>query len=797
MTEVITPPHPATARQAVHYLPIREFFQQAIKSKEANPYTSTFSFAPFIEKMKERKMDLRKVVPELDWSFLEEVKERLIAFSDPGRLDTPQKRQEIMGLLFPSLFFEGQLGFVGQPFSREFFYMTPALQEIFNSTEWELKVAGQLLEGRMGSPALEAGKLILNTFYGQEVDTNAYDVMVFRHNRTLLERHFKVRIVLDYIRTTPRKELKLLDEHELHRLFNEWDNETYWLEQFPPEDYEFEGLVIGYIEDVTEAEVLSSLKEMMLSDEDEEIENSGVIRRRLQELICSFLQMPDVDFGAYFDRDYKYAAAHSWSLLGDVEALSRIDAGAVGRSPAYGRVFDREETVLIGDLQALEQPGIPEQRLIELGYRSLLLSPQRDKNGHTFGMMELASKQPYRFNRQLLKKLEPVISLYAVGTNRWIQAIDNTINNFIQEQFTYIHPSVLWKFLDVSQKYIFECAPETGKKAVLEPIVFKDVYPLYGQADIVGSSQTRNHSIQTDMLDNLQRVQEVIRAFRENLPFQLLDIYLARTEAFSRRLESDSFVSSDESQIVELLTQEIHPLLRELGGQYPQLPTELLDEYFDYLDPKLNIVYRRRKAYEDSVQKLNDLISEQVEREVAKKQGVLPHFFEKYVTDGVAYNIYLGQSILETGRFSDYFLRDFRLWQLIQMCEITRLVEKHGRELHVPLSTAQLILIYNSPLSIRFNMDEKQFDVDGAYNVRYEILKKRIDKAVIKGTKERLTQRGKIALVWLQDRDRAEYLEYIEHLRRQGYLTGEVEELELERLQGADGLRALRVTVQL
>ena len=135
------------------------------------------------------------------------------------------------------------------------------------------------------------------------------------------------------------------------------------------------------------------------------------------------------------------------------------------------------------------------------------------------------------------------------------------------------------------------------------------------------------------------------------------------------------------------------------------------------------------------------------------------------------------------------------MWQLIQMCEITRLVEKNGKKLLVPLRTAQLVFIYNNALSIRFNMDEKQFDVDGAYNVRYEILKKRIDKAVIKGTTERLTQAGKVAMVWLQEKDRIEYLEYIDHLQREGYVTGEVEELELEKLQGADGLKALRVTV--
>jgi hypothetical protein len=135
------------------------------------------------------------------------------------------------------------------------------------------------------------------------------------------------------------------------------------------------------------------------------------------------------------------------------------------------------------------------------------------------------------------------------------------------------------------------------------------------------------------------------------------------------------------------------------------------------------------------------------------------------------------------------------LWQLMLMCEITRLVEKNKQNFQVPLTTAQLVFVYNNALSIRFNMDEKQFDVDGAYNVRYEILKKRIDKAVIKGTNERLTQKGKVAIVWLQEKDRIEYLEYLDHLLQQGYITDEIEELELERLQGADGLKALRVTV--
>ena len=73
--------------------------------------------------------------------------------------------------------------------------------------------------------------------------------------------------------------------------------------------------------------------------------------------------------------------------------------------------------------------------------------------------------------------------------------------------------------------------------------------------------------------------------------------------------------------------------------------------------------------------------------------------------------------------------------------------------------------------------------------------KKRIDKAVIKSTKERLTQPGKIAIVYSQSRDAIEYREYIDYLQHQGYLLDKIEDVELEDMQGIQGLRALRVTV--
>ena len=76
-------------------------------------------------------------------------------------------------------------------------------------------------------------------------------------------------------------------------------------------------------------------------------------------------------------------------------------------------------------------------------------------------------------------------------------------------------------------------------------------------------------------------------------------------------------------------------------------------------------------------------------------------------------------------------------------------------------------------------------------------MKKRIDKALIKGTPERVTQPGQIAIVYGQPAEAQEYRGYLEYLRDLGYIAGEVEELELEELQGVHGLRALRVTVAL
>jgi hypothetical protein len=87
--------------------------------------------------------------------------------------------------------------------------------------------------------------------------------------------------------------------------------------------------------------------------------------------------------------------------------------------------------------------------------------------------------------------------------------------------------------------------------------------------------------------------------------------------------------------------------------------------------------------------------------------------------------------------------------------------------------------------------------VDGAYNARYEIIKRRIDKALIQGTTERLTQPGRIAIVYSQRGEGAEYRDYLEYLQQLGYLGSVIEDLEVEAVPGSPSMRALRVEIDL
>jgi hypothetical protein len=75
------------------------------------------------------------------------------------------------------------------------------------------------------------------------------------------------------------------------------------------------------------------------------------------------------------------------------------------------------------------------------------------------------------------------------------------------------------------------------------------------------------------------------------------------------------------------------------------------------------------------------------------------------------------------------------------------------------------------------------------------MIKKRIDKVLIRNSQERLTQPDKLALIYFNKRDIEDYLPFVKYLEETGVLKSETEDLDLEDLQGLSGLKALRLTI--
>ncbi len=758
------------------------------------PYKTTLCFDRLIQTIEDKALNGdvgEKAFAQLVISELEKAAD-LRGPIDDCQLANHQDTLELLMLaIMPTALRDTQLAKVSAPLSVKPLYETPATKKIFENFELNFRFSCPT-EAAYNMMVTNAGSAILNKFYGQNINIESPVQVIQKDPETGLSKYYKTAMNFDFVEIKKLRPLKPLSKEQISKMLGDIYNIKLWLEYLPPENFEFQGFVIGNFIDITEEETLSRIRFGLL--EKNAVANEKNIAA-LEKLVGNYLNLPDIKLGIRaLDYPIENTVAHKYKIhfnfLADKynNLLENRFTGSI-----YEKVCRFQEGMLIEDLEKLKRKTALEEALITRGLRSILIAPMINQEDKVIGILEIGSKSAAAINGFIEYKSKEIISLFNLAIERSREEIDNQIEAVIREKYTVVHPSVEWKFIQSSYNYL-EKMERKEPNASVDPIVFEDVFPLYGQADIVGSSNLRNNAIRADLITNLNFAHELLKKAVIVAQYPLVDQYMMKVEKNLENLKQ-IFNSNDEARLLEFFFEEVHPLFHQLSEQYPELVVEV-KRYFSKIDKDLGIVYEERKAYEDSVMMLNNAMSNHIEKEERKSQKVIPHYFEKYKTDGVEYDIYVGQSLLNKGLFNMMHLKNLRLWQLINMVEVTRIVQEMQEKLPIPLTTAQLIFVYGSTLSIRFRMDEKQFDVDGAYNVRYEILKKRIDKALIDGTDERLTQSGKIAIVYLQEKDRIEYLDYLHYLQQRGYIEEKIEDVTLGKLQGVQGLRALRVTVR-
>ncbi|MCP3876372.1 MAG: GAF domain-containing protein [Desulfobacteraceae bacterium] len=699
----------------------------------------------------------------------------------------------LMSAVFPPASYSTEIAGALTPCSFEPFFATPQFQKLFIDEDRFLKGSfSQEIESARDGKLLRIYLLILDRIYNINVEgLNNSTTRIVPDEKTGLDRYF--RIVPDFQFVDVKALLNPKDLSDEDRSAIEEDiTDIHVLQKYIDLDqFEFTGFTVVRAMDVTESEIVSILEKDLI-DQQSIFSCDGIklLESRLQVLF----KRPDLAVGI-------------GALQGDQVMIIKNDCNSninclfsnshhINLDEVQGSVWmnaiEQEKTLRIADLREKPDPVPAEQQAVSAGIRSMLLSPL-SYQGKIIGLLEVLICKPNDFGPIEAMLLEQIAPIFSVALKRGIDELGKAVQSIIKEKCTAVHPSVEWRFEKAAMSHMERT--REGATSEIEPIIFKNVVPFYGQSDIRGSSFERNKGIQKDLTRQLTLAFDVMTAASTERPWPLLKEYKFR---LGTKIEdiSNGVNSGDENAVFSFLNNEVTPTFDDLMGLSPEI-AKSIENYNMALDPVAGMIYDKRKEYEQSVSRLNKTLSAYLGKEDSQIQENFPHYFEKRQTDGVDYMMYIGASMMENQRLASFHIKNMTLWQLMISCGLAWHTDNIKPELKVPLDTCHLILVNHTPLSIRFRFDEKRFDVDGAYDVRHEIIKSRLDKAMIKGKNERLTQPNRIAVVYSDPSEGREIRQHIAFLMSKGKLHDDMESLDLDDMPEVRGLKALRVGVNL
>lgn len=696
--------------------------------------------------------------------------------------------QHLLADLFPTALTNNEIKAVTIPFQNFTFNYTERFKKIVDEAGVLFDMAIRDFDEHQFY--VMSCTLILNEFYGQKIDFNKplfYDIP----NKKGIMNQYRILYNADFLEIIATDKSPKLSQDDIDLLMDNYDDLALWKEKFPVESWILKGFGIAILFDATTESSISKLKSNLLKPEREQI----ALQENFESIFRSIFKIADLRVGViiYNAEEDKFVkpSLNDTSLtsfiLSNTEEVTCKNA-LLGCS--FENLLENNKVLSISNVEkfALE-PGnqILGNHLLKQNIQSCIFAPII-KNGILLGVVELVSASTRELNSINASKLDLILPYLIDTVERYNTDMQNQIEAIIQREYTAIHPSVYWKFRKEAQKYF----QTQTRDYIFKEIVFKEVYPLYGQIDIKGSSNHRNETVKEDLKSQLKALIHIFKNQKSKTNLVLLEQRKFELQSLLKQLEFP-LKADTEQQIQLYIENEIHPILRNTKTDSTGVILE--KNYFESLDEKSGMFYHSRKKFDNAMSIINKKLASILDKKQAEAQKIYPHYYERFKTDGVEHNLYIGSSIAPSKPFNTLYLHNLRLWQLQTLCEME--MEHHHLKFSLPyeLDVTSLILVFSSPISIRFRMDEKRFDVDGTYNARYEVVKKRIDKANIKGTKERITEKEKITIVYSHNNEETEYLNYIKFLQFKKILEPSIEQFEVEELQGVSGLRAIRVKV--
>ncbi|MFN2261548.1 MAG: GAF domain-containing protein [Psychroflexus sp.] len=767
-----------------------------MKQKLQYPFSIQISFQKVLDEFKNRlqtehkALSINYIKSVLDYA--KDFPELFSGLIDETDLSHYQKPIDVLlDDLFPNMLSKNEIKAAALPFRSKIFKTSDRLKEILANSGHE----NFEFQPRNFNPEVNyvfACVIILNKYFGYDLDFFRpiyYDIPDANGNI----KNYRLFINADFVDIFPTEKSVDITEADVDELLLNYDNTDLWMEKFPPESWIFKGFTIMNFTDVTSDDGISELKSLLLNHNIKT--DSKLISKNMSEILKSIFNIQKLEFGfTLFDesnerfQNLNSQNIHSYIL----EAVSNANCREAFCAEAYKALVENDSYFCITNVEDYFRKN-PNNKFAEnlknQGVKSAILAPIT-KNGKLLAIMELVSFNKNELNNINAIKLDDVVPYIAETVEHYFTEFQNRVKAIIQSECTSIHPSVEWKFEEEAKRLINN---SEDKNTSFKDIKFEDIYPLYGQIDIAGSSTRRNEAIQEDLTTQLNKALNIVNTAHDIQPIPIYEQISYRiTDNLSFLMKG--ITASSEQKILDLMNYDVDPMLKHIEENIPEVKHQVL-QYFEDLKSRNEVFFKHRNRFDNAVTQVNQVMANFIDQRQIEAQKIFPHYFERYKTDGVEHNIYIGQSISKRHKFSEIMLQNLRLWQLKTMCEMENEFYNFQNENLLKLEARSMVFVFNSTLSIKYRMDEKHFDVDGTYNTRYEIIKKRIDKAFVKNKEERITQKGKMTIVYAQKESEREYLKYIKYLQQIKYLGEEIEILEVQDLQGVSGLKAIRANI--
>jgi len=752
------------------------------------PVQSKISFNKVIESLESQAKDPDENVAAFARNLLKEAEKYPVlkeGFDDYSLLEKYKPIiSRLLRTLYPDALHTNEIKGVSAPFVFKPFYYSTRLKKIIDAsgTEQDFEPKG------FGDDDMYIFSCcaILSLHYHYPVNLSMPLYVEIPNKQLGFTRTYRLAYNADMFEFIPTKKARSITKDDYHELLDNFHNLPLWKEKFPPGSWIIRGIGVVNLMDVTLDQSVANITTNLLSKTPDST-------LKIWDGIKTLFNNPHlrVGFTAYHNDMFvkTYKDNIDSMILGEKESLFCND---VFCDLSYQRLMELRSPLVVSDMEKFcaENKSNMSQMLKQQNIQSFIAVPMMHE-GEFLGLLELGSPNKYDLNESSMSRLNMILPTLSVAVNRFSTEFQNSIEAIIQEECTTIHPSVKWRFEEEACEYLLK--KQRGETPHFQDLSFNDVFPLYGQLDIRDSSVKRNEAVQADLLTQLNGVKTVLQKAFIKKPLPAYEELIFRVKGYKDEIEK-GLLAGSELMVHNFFKTDVYPVFEHLK-QTDTVLAKAVEAYEKTLDVNLKFLYRKRKTLDESMTEINHALSTFIDKKQEDAQRMFPHYFERYKTDGLEYNMYIGQSITKNQQFHPVYLQSLRLWQLIVMCEMENEYRQLQQKLESKLDIASLILVYGTPLSIHFRLDEKRFDVEGAYNARYEIVKKRVDKAYIQGTRERITQPGKIAIIYSHDHDAREYRKYIKFLQSRNYLSKTVEDHELQDLQGITGLRALRVEV--